>query len=129
MPFKVGDRIRRCSDAVSGAPIGFETVVIEPLLRTGADRVWYTNKYGGASCGDVKAFELVSDSPIRTVRRLEPGVYGLLYVGSEVQGYPTREVPVRVAPDHGPTVYAGAPELRELARVALEIAEYLDGLD
>lgn len=65
-------------------------------------------------------------SPVRTVPRLVPGVYGLLYVGSEVEGRPAKEVLVRIAPDHGPAMCAGAPELRELARVALEIAEYLE---
>lgn len=59
-----------------------------------------------------------------TVRRLEPGVYGRLRVSNSVLG---KEVCVKVeANAKGTTPSLNAPELRELARVALEIAEYLD---
>jgi hypothetical protein len=64
-------------------------------------------------------------SPIRTetvtVRRLEPGVYGRATVARRKDPGNTKEVMLTLTGD----VFS-APELRELARVALEIAEYLD---
>lgn len=65
--------------------------------------------------------QLLPPSPVVTetvtVRRLEPGVYGLLQVA---EGMRPKTVHVYTHDS------ATAPELRELARVALEIAEYLD---
>lgn len=68
-----------------------------------------------------------------TVRRLEPGVYGRLRVAGLTKGTDKR-VDVgfvgRWEIGSGTVSHClTAPELRELARVALEIAEYLDGLD
>jgi hypothetical protein len=70
--------------------------------------------------------------PIRTetvtVRRLEPGVYGRLSVQADTAPY----VSIALTSPDGTEVIEryrrsfSAPELRELARVALEIAEYLD---
>lgn len=94
MTFKVGDKIRRCSDAVHGAPIGFETIVIESRLGTDAGRVWYTDKYGEEVHGDAKAFKLVSDSPVRTVTRQEiiPGTYDGVRVGDPFRNGVTVEI-------------------------------------
>lgn len=133
MTFKVGDKIRRCSKAVHGSPIGFETVVIEPQLGTGHGRVWYTDKYGIEVHGDAGAFELIQDGPVRTetVRRLGPGVYGRLWIDEDCDGYVTVAL-VPKFPEEGwsPSMAEqrsfSAPELRELARVAHEIAEYLE---
>jgi hypothetical protein len=74
-----------------------------------------------------------TDSPIRTetvtTRRLEPGVYGPLRVGVEVNipdcDRPD-EPPQREVEAHLTRSALNASEWRELARVALEIAEYLD---
>jgi hypothetical protein len=73
--------------------------------------------------------EWTEHSPIRTetvtTRRLEPGVYGRLEVMFGVHG-------LAIGLTHQSTNKASygtrltAPELRELARVALEIAEYLE---
>lgn len=67
-----------------------------------------------------------------TVRRIEPGVYGPLHVGVQ----DNRDYPVSLSfagKVTGKPISSGvgfnAPELRELARVALEIAEYLEHVD
>lgn len=77
MTFKVGDRIRRTANPVRAAHIGFETVVVEPEYDAGADRVWYMDRDEDIVHGDINAFELISESPVRTVTRQEivPGTY------------------------------------------------------
>lgn len=79
--------------------------------------------------------EMVLAGPIRTetvtVRRLEPGVYGRLWVGGDIEGYASVAFTPMLSdddwsPSEGQSRSLSAPELRELARVALEIAEYLD---
>lgn len=77
------------------------------------------------------------ESPVRTetvtTRRIEPGVYGRIRVRDEagmVDG--GTQVGFNFVARNGASMgqpevaYLSAPELRELARVALEIAEYLD---
>lgn len=70
-------------------------------------------------------------SPVRTetvtTRRLEPGVYGRVQVRDEA-GVVGFNFVARNGASMGASAvaYLNAPELRELARVALEIAEYLD---
>ena len=87
------------------------------------------------------SFDIVAlwgaDSPIRTetvtTRRIEPGVYGRLSVRG-VSPYPFGpegpQMDIGLTTRGDDTVSTGyvltAPELRELARVALELAEYLE---
>lgn len=89
MTFKVGDKIRRVATPVRGAPIGFETVVVEPESDVGADRVWYRDRDEDIVHGDINAFELISKGPIRTVTRQEiiPGTYdGVVVMGVDPGG-------------------------------------------
>lgn len=78
----------------------------------------------GRACVDI--ISEWDEGPIRTekVRRIKPGVYGLLGVDGE------NEKSVRIGfagvMGDGQYFWATPTELRELARVALEIAEYLD---
>lgn len=70
-------------------------------------------------------------SPIRTetvtTRRIEPGVYGRLSVhnGTSEAKNVFAGITNMYGKDNGCQLL-NAPELRELARVALELAEYLD---
>lgn len=74
--------------------------------------------------------EMAPLGPIRTetvtTRRLEPGVYGRLQVGGSSTSSEVRIALTSRGSDHDDLVAMVAPELRELARVALEIAEYLE---
>lgn len=131
--FKVGDKIRRISNGWSSAPIGFETEVVEPGMLD-SDLVWYRGNTGSDLWGEARSWELITHtSPIRTetvIKRLiEPGVYGPLRVAGETL------IPDCEQPDQPPLreveAYLilstlNASEWRELARVALELAEYLD---
>lgn len=89
----------------------------------------------GKYFGHDRGLDLVAEwteGPIRTetvtVRRLEPGVYGRLSVAEDTAPY----VSIALTSPDGTEVIEryrrsfSAPELRELARVALEIAEYLE---
>lgn len=79
--------------------------------------------------------EMAPLGPIRTetvtVRRIEPGVYGRLSVAEDTAPH----VSIALTSPDGTEVIEryrrsfSAPELRELARVALEIAEYLENVD
>lgn len=77
--------------------------------------------------------EMALAGPVRTetvtVRRLEPGVYGPLKVGVEIS-IPDCDRPdepsQREVEAYLTRTALNASEWRELARVALEIAEYLD---
>ena len=80
-------------------------------------------------------FRAVSEGPVRTEtvtkRHIVPGVYGRLSVTGDIHPY----VSIALTSPGGTGVYEGdrrsfnASQLRELARVALELAEYLEGVD
>lgn len=97
----VGQRYRLVKDEIEGL------VYIDPAYQ------YYRSE----------RFKLANASPIRTetvtTRHIEPGVYGLLHIDT----YKDQMV-LTIDPTvgHQPS----ASSLRELARVALELAEYLD---
>lgn len=71
-------------------------------------------------------FRAVSEGPVRTEtvtkRHIVPGVYGIL----RVYEHDGEHVSIEVVDHNDCPVWADASQLRELARVALELAEYLD---
>lgn len=77
-------------------------------------------------------FRAVSEGPVQTEtvtkRHIVPGVYGRLWVEGDSRSYVgialTRPNGTGVNESHRRSF--NAPELRELARVALELAEYLE---
>lgn len=81
MTFKVGDKIRRVSNAAPWAPIGYETVV------TGVpENLTYTDIKGNKGIyARTRDWELVQDGPVRTVTRQEivPGTYDGVVVSYE----------------------------------------------
>lgn len=119
--FKVGDRIRRTTDPVRAAPIGFETVVVEPEFDAGAVWVWYVACDGDTVYGDVNAFELISENPVRTVTRLEPveGKYGIVQLDVH-----NGQIVVTISPEDGHQ--PSGDELRSAAMILSQIAEYRD---
>lgn len=103
MTFKVGDKIRRTANPVSGTPIGFETTVVEPVFDTGVGRVWYRDRYGYIFHGDAGSFELIQESPVRTVTRQEiiPGTYDGVSVKEQLpQSSQPGHVNVAIPPTH-----------------------------
>lgn len=136
MTFKVGDRVRVISKEYGKSQFG-KTGVVEEVGRSSRldVQIVYDEPLDGIGLkrNQYRSEHLELFGPIRTetvtTRRLEPGVYGPLHVTREAV------MPLRCGEDapEEPVVYAAiipsylsASEWRELARVALEIAEYLD---
>lgn len=135
MRFKVGDRVRVISDAYGTEQLGKTGVVDEVNRPRNLDvQIEYDTPLRGVKKNQYSSEHLeliVSAGPIvtETVQRIEPGVYGRLYV-KQSEDFRDQVVGHFVSRGNNPyelhNPLLNAPELRELARVALEIAEYLD---
>lgn len=122
MSFKVGDRIRRVAEPLDGAPLGYETEVIEPSFDY---CLWYINAFGDRVNGVASNWELVQPasppSPVRTVTHKEivPGEYGPVRVNASLRDDGIVSVNLMSS---GLSV----PELRDAARVFIELADALE---
>lgn len=127
----VGDRVRRTVGRGFGPNAHTEGFVGE-VSSIDSDEVGWVLRFPDGSGGYSTRYEIVaSEGPIRTetvtTRRIEPGVYGPLEVRKE------SKEPMECGGKKEPVVYAyliptylNASGWRDLARVALELAEFLD---
>lgn len=139
MTYSAGQVVEVCSERSRGWTSGFNYGSKITLTRLIPDDEACAGEWDALSVNGGKGIISEEDfrpvpehSPVRTetvtVRRLEPGVYGRLSVAEDTAPY----VSIALTSPDGTEVIEryrrsfSAPELRELARAALEIAEYLE---
>ena len=140
MTYSAGQVVEVCSERSRGWTSGFKygsKVTLEKLIPSYEG---YAGRWEAVTATGVRGIISEEDfrpvpehSPVRTetvpVRRLEPGVYGPLKVGAEISvllGAVNDRNTEREIEAYLTTPYLNASDWRELARVALELAEYLE---
>lgn len=117
---KVGDKVRCIRESIDFTRGNIYKVM--GFFNNSSDDPYVIDDAGDRRSANIEGrFELVKETPIRTVTRREivPHVYGIVKVGGT--GASGQRVPVSIA-----ELYYSAEELRNAAKLLNEIAEVLE---